>query len=89
MVILSKADKESIISIAKKYKVSRVLLFGSSASVDKEGNDLAVDGIVPSDFFAFYSDLIFGLTKPVDLIDLSGTSRFHRMVAAEGISIYG
>jgi predicted nucleotidyltransferase len=89
--MLSKADKESIISIAKKYKVSRVLLFGSNASVDKEGNDidLAVEGIVPSDFFAFYSDLIFGLTKPVDLIDLSGTSRFHKMVAAEGILIYG
>ncbi|MGB7569931.1 MAG: nucleotidyltransferase domain-containing protein [Chitinivibrionales bacterium] len=89
--MISKADKESIISLAKKYKVSRVLLFGSSASVDKEGNDidLAVDGIMPSDFFAFYSDLMFKLTKPVDLIDLSETSRFHRMVAAEGVPIYG
>jgi predicted nucleotidyltransferase len=89
--MISLADKESIISIAKKYRVSRVLLFGSSASVDKEGNDidLAVDGIRPSDFFAFYSDLMFRLTKPVDLIDLSEKSRFHRMVAAEGVSIYG
>lgn len=89
--MISSADKESIISLAKKYKVSRVLLFGSSASVDKEGNDidLAVDGILPSDFFAFYSDLIFKLTKPVDLIDLSEKSLFHRMVAAEGVPIYG
>ena len=89
--MISKADRDSIISIAEKYSVSRVLLFGSSTSVDKEGNDidLAVEGIKPSDFFSFYSDLIFRLTKPVDLIDLSDSSRFHRMVAAEGILIYG
>jgi len=88
--MISKADKDSIISIAKKYHVSRVLLFGSSASIEKEGNDidLAVDGIVPGDFFAFYSDHIFKLTKPVDLIDLSDASRFHKMVAAEGVPIY-
>ena len=89
--MISKADTESIISIAKKYNVSRVLLFGSSASSKTEGRDidLAVEGITPSDFFAFYSELIFGLTKPVDLIDLSETSRFHKMVATEGIPIYG
>jgi predicted nucleotidyltransferase len=89
--MISKADTESIISLAKKYNVSRVLLFGSSVSADKEGNDidLAVEGILPSNFFAFYSDLIFKLTKPVDLIDLSDTSRFHKMISAEGIPIYG
>jgi uncharacterized protein len=89
--MISKTDKESIISIAKKYNVSRVLLFGSNANAAIEGNDidLAVEGIMPSDFFSFYSDLIFKLTKPVDLIDLSEMSRFHRMVAAEGVPIYG
>jgi predicted nucleotidyltransferase len=89
--MISTIDRESIISIAKKYKVSRILLFGSSA-LDHEvarDIDLAVEGISPTDFFPFYSELIFKLTKPVDIIDLAGNSRFHRMVASEGIPIYG
>lgn len=89
--MISADDRESIISIAKKYKVSRVLLFGSSALDNGEAKDidLAVEGILPSDFFSFYGELIFKLTKPVDIIELSGSSRFHRMVASEGIPIYG
>jgi predicted nucleotidyltransferase len=89
--MISNIDKDSIITIARKYKVSRVLLFGSSASSDKEGNDidLAVDGISSLNFFSFYRDLIFKLTKPVDVIVLSDSTKFHRMIEAEGIPIYG
>jgi predicted nucleotidyltransferase len=89
--MISIYDKEEIISLAKKYGATRVLLFGSSATSRTECNDidLAVDGIKPTEFFAFYGDLMLHVSKPVDLIDLSGTSRFHKMVAAEGIPIYG
>ena len=89
--MISERDRQSIISIAEKYRVSRILLFGSNACETREGNDidLAVDGIRPAEFFAFYSDLMFNLSKPVDVIDLSEDSRFHRMVASEGIPIYG
>jgi predicted nucleotidyltransferase len=89
--MLAEKDRQSIVSIAHKYKVSRVLLFGSSLSDkrDPEDIDLAVEGIPPSDFFSFYSDLIFSLSKPVDLVDLSDASRFHRMVASEGVPVYG
>jgi uncharacterized protein len=89
--MISKADKDVIISLSKKYNVSKVLLFGSSASEKADGHDidLAIEGIKPSDFFTFYGDLIFRLSKPVDVIDLSGKSRFKKMVAAEGIPIYG
>jgi predicted nucleotidyltransferase len=89
--MISNADKEIIISLSKKYGVSKVLLFGSSASEKGEGHDidLAIEGIKPSEFFTFYGDLIFRLSKPVDLIYLSGRSIFKKMVAAEGIPIYG
>lgn len=89
--MLSEEDKIAIIRISGKYKMARLLLFGSSASPDREGNDidLAVEGMSPGDFFDFYSDLLFSVSKPVDLVDLSCDTRFNRMVASEGIPIYG
>lgn len=89
--MISPSDKEIIISLSKKYGLSKVLLFGSSAIADREAHDidLAVEGIKPAQFFAFYGELMLRLSKPVDVIDLAGTSRFHKLVAAEGIPIYG
>ena len=89
--MISSEDKTRIKTIARKYKVGRILLFGSSADSHKHAQDidLAVEGIAPADFFKFYSELIFSLSKPVDLIELDGASGFSRMVAAEGIPIYG
>ena len=54
--MLSSDDKSAILRVSKRYKMSRLLLFGSSASPVKEGNDidLAVEGIAPADFFLFY-----------------------------------
>ena len=89
--MISEKDRSKIIEIAKKYKVSKILLFGSNAISEEEGQDidLAVEGIQASQFFKFYSELIFELSKPVDLIDLNINSRFNQMVAEEGIPIYG
>ena len=68
-----------------------MLLFGSSADPDREAKDidLAVEGVAPADFFAFYGELLFSLSKPVDLIDLSTDSKFVRLVRKEGIPVYG
>lgn len=89
--MLTYEDKMAILRVSKKYKMSRLLLFGSSASSEREGNDidLAVEGIAPAEFFLFYSDLLFNVSKPVDLVDLSEDSRFNRMIAAEGVPISG
>jgi predicted nucleotidyltransferase len=59
--MISDSDKKSIISTARKYNVSRVLLFGSSLSDKKEASDidLAVEGIEPADFFSFYGEKHF------------------------------
>jgi len=89
--MISKQDKSTIIELATRYKVKRLFLFGSSASPSKTGKDidLAVDGISPGDFFNFYGDLLFNLSKPVDLIDLTKDNKFTRLIRKEGIPLYG
>lgn len=89
--MLSTEDKHKLEKIASKYKVAKIYLFGSGLNTNKEPNDidLAVEGLSDSLFFNFYSDLIFALSKPVDLIDLKKDSLLTNMVRAEGILIYG
>jgi predicted nucleotidyltransferase len=89
--MISKADKKIIRELSEKYRVKRVLLFGSSLDPTKEGRDIdiAVEGIEPKDFFDYYGDLLLKLSKPVDVIDLSEKSKFVTLVKKEGKPIYG
>ena len=82
-------DKKHIREISEKYHARRVLLFGSSLSADGNDIDLAVEGVAPEKFFDFYGELMFSLTKPVDLIDLGSVSKFVDMVRQEGVLLYG
>jgi len=88
--MISSDDKSAITELAARYGATRVLLFGSSADPDREGADidLAVEGVAPEDFFAFYGELLFGLSKPVDLIDLSADSKFSRLVRREAALVH-
>ena len=89
--MINKRDKKIIRELSKKYHVKKVLLFGSSADPSKEGRDidLAVEGVSPREFFKYYGALMLKLSKPVDLIDLTETSKFVTLVKREGITIYG
>jgi uncharacterized protein len=89
--MITSEEKETIVRLARQYDVERILLFGSGAIEDKEYRDidLAVDGIAPRSFFRFYSELMLSLSKPVDLVDLSQTNMFTRLVASEGVPLYG
>lgn len=89
--MISEKDKIKILEIAKIFNPSRVLLFGSSIDPLKEGSDIdiAVEGIPDSLFFKFYAELIFNLSKPVDLIDLKQNSRFIKIILSEGLLLYG
>jgi len=89
--VISEEDRDRIIDIGRRFGVSKILLFGSAASESNAAKDidLAVSGVPASRFFEFYGELLFSLSKPVDLIDLSRDSRFTRMVLAEGIPLYG
>jgi uncharacterized protein len=88
--MITDIDKKAIQQIATKYHVKRVVLFGSSLSSDRESRDidLGVEGVDERDFFSFYGDLIFALSKPVDVIDLSVRSRFVDLINREGIPLY-
>ena len=89
--MITKADKKIIWEMSEKYHAKRVLLFGSSLTHKKESHDIdiAVEGISPEDFYCFYGDLMFSLSKPVDVIDISGTSKFIKLILQEGVLLYG
>jgi predicted nucleotidyltransferase len=88
--MISEQDKATIVDIARRYDVKQVFLFGSGADPKAEADDfdVAVEGILPEEFFSFYGDLLFALSKPVDLIDLSSNTKFNRLVYREGIRLY-
>ncbi len=89
--MITESEKKTIREISERYAVKRVLLFGSSLVSGRESRDidLAVEGISPADFFRYYGELMFGLSKAVDVIDLSVASKFTKMIRREGISLYG
>lgn len=89
--MITEKDKKTIREISEKYHAKRVILFGSSIDDTKESHDIdiAVEGISPEDFFKYYGDLLLKLSKPVDIIDLSGTSKFVKLILQEGIPLYG
>ncbi|MCP4652089.1 MAG: hypothetical protein GY858_01730 [Candidatus Omnitrophica bacterium] len=89
--MINEIDKKIIRELSEKYHVKRVLLFGSSLDSIKEGRDIdmGVEGIDPGEFFDYYGDLMLRLSKPVDVIDLSETSKFVALVKRDGIPIYG
>lgn len=89
--MITEADKKTIIRISEKYQVKRVLLFGSSLDPAKESRDIdiAVEGVSAKDFYNYYGDLILSLSKPIDIIDISETSKFGKMIQQKGILLYG
>lgn len=89
--MISDRDKATIESMCRKYQVKQAILFGSSLDPVQVGRDidLAVDGLKAEDFFRFYGDLMCALSKPVDVVDLSGTSKFIQLVKDTGTLLYG
>ncbi|MBF0227658.1 MAG: hypothetical protein HQK76_19595 [Desulfobacterales bacterium] len=87
--MLAENDKQTIISLAKKFNVQAVFLFGSSIEgIEANDIDIAVRGIKPKDFFDFYGKLLRFLSKPVDVVNLSNTSHFTKTIEQTGIKIY-
>ena len=88
--MITELEKKAIREISERYRAKRVLLFGSSLDITKESLDIdiAVEGIQPKDFFKYYGDLLLTLPKPVDVVDLSGTSKFVKLIQQEGVVLY-
>ena len=88
--MITEKDKKTIQDIARKYHASRVLLFGSALSDTAESRDidLAIEGVADKDYYAFYGELLYALSKPVDIVDLSRKTKFIELVLKEGITLY-
>ena len=88
--MISEKDKNIILAYAKKYKLEKVILFGSSKErIDARDIDIGVRGIAPNLFFDFCWELFRDLSKPVDVIDLSKDCLFNRLIEKEGLVLYG
>jgi predicted nucleotidyltransferase len=88
--MISKQDKSTIVKHAKKYKLTEVILFGSSKErMDANDIDLGVKGLAPELFFDFCWELYRDLSKPVDVVDLSKDCLFNRLIEEEGVLLYG
>lgn len=88
--MISEKDRQIIISLATKFNVRELFLFGSSLEQGAEANDidLAVRGIAAGDFFDFHGKLLRYLSRPVDVVDLANPSRFTKLVEKNGVKIY-
>ena len=88
--MITEKDRKTILDTARKYRATRVLLFGSalSDSIESRDIDIAVDGVADNDFYAFYGELLCKLSKPVDIIDLSKKTKFVELVLKEGLPLY-
>jgi predicted nucleotidyltransferase len=89
--MIAEEDLETIRQTSRKYGLKRVLLFGSATRSEAKPRDidLAVEGLDPHRFFQFYADLLFALSLPVDVFDLSQPGRFADLIRQEGVPIYG
>jgi predicted nucleotidyltransferase len=88
--MIKDTDKKIIEQLARKYRAKRVVLFGSSLFPTQEYRDIdiGVEGIEEKDFYLFYGELLFALSKPVDVIDLSQKTRFVELILREGVPLY-
>jgi len=90
--MIPKDELDKAIAIAKKHKIGKLYLIGSSlrrGSALVRDYDFAVSDVPPGSFFKFYGELFTVMSKTVDLIDLSGRqTKFKDLVLKEGKLIY-
>jgi len=88
--MISENDKDILLTYAKKYRLERLILFGSSKErTDARDIDIGVRGIAPELFFDFCWELYRDLSKPVDVIDLSKDCLFNKLIEKDGLVLYG
>jgi len=83
---IQKAHIERIITLAKTYGATRLILFGSAAEKPEDANDIdiACDGIPGWKLFEFAAKLEDELGKSLDIVSLSPPSRFTEYIKTNG-----
>lgn len=86
MVRLDNKNLEKIVTLAKAYGVSRLILFGSALDNPAEARDidLACDGVAGWKLFELAARLEDELRMPLDVVSLTPPSRFTRLIESRG-----
>lgn len=85
-MILNEADIKRIVSLAKSYGATRIILFGSAAENPDEAKDLdlAFDGVPGWKLFELGARLEEELKVPLDIVSLNPPNRFTRYIESKG-----
>jgi len=77
---------EKVVSVAKEYGATRLVLFGSAVHSPDNVRDLdiACDGIKGWDLFGFAAHLEEELGMPLDVVPLNPPTRFTRYIESKG-----
>ncbi len=87
---LNRTQIEKIIQLAKAYGAKRLILFGSSLqeSLPARDIDLACDGVSGWKLYEFGSRLEEELHTPLDIVPLSPSTRFTKLIETKGKVLY-
>lgn len=83
---ITQAQIEKIVSLARSYGATRLILFGSIIEKPTEARDIdiACDGVTGWKLYELAARLEEELHAPLDLAPLSPPSRFTRYIASKG-----
>jgi predicted nucleotidyltransferase len=83
---ITQAQIDKIVSVAKAYGATRVILFGSSVESPQKANDLdlACDGVQGWKLYELASRLEEDLQTTLDIVPLTPPTRFSRLIQARG-----
>ena len=77
---------DRVVTLAKAYGATRLILFGSAAATPEQARDLdlACDGVSGWSLYALGARLEEELQIPLDLIPLTPPTRFTRSIEQQG-----
>lgn len=83
---ITKEIIDRIVSEAKRYGATRIIMFGSAVSTPDSARDIdiALDGINSWRIFEFAGKMEEELNVPLDVVSLSPSSRFTRHIENYG-----
>lgn len=83
---ISQAQIEKIVSLAKDYGATHLILFGSAAEMPDRARDidLACDGVPGWKLYALAARLEEELKISLDIVSLSPPSKFTEYIKAKG-----
>ena len=83
---INPADIKKIVTLAKSYGATRIILFGSAVENPDQARDLdlAFDGVPGWKLFELGARLEEELKVPLDIVPLNPPTRFTRLIETKG-----